>query len=504
MSESKPGTASRMASQSGLLMLGNMFTLFVGFPFQIYLARTLGAEQLGAFGLFEVIAQAAGTLFGFGLATTLVRFIPQHLELRESQSVRALLGSVYGFTLLGSGLAVVVMLASSSYLLQWVPELQPNSPLLPFVCAMTVLGMLIGLSAQALRAFLDIRYMIMVASFLQLAVKVAATVLLFWWGWQLSGYLVAVVVSVVVALIGMLWGIHRHVRRLAPGGDDVTPATRKAWWSFSRTMYFNSLLGIAAPPAERLLLASAIDVASVGVLMGIRQLQSFPQVLFQILVVVLAPMFVAARARSDMNEVKHLYHIATDWICRLGFPLLIFLLFFGENVLVLYGKQFAESGKWPLVIIIVGQMFNLLTGPHGAMLNMLGHERDMFKLYLVSSAMLFTGLFILAPMFGLLGVAIAGIFPVIFLNLIELYFMKKWLGIRWWSSRYKRLFAPMSITIFFALVFKWTPLSSDVFGLIISLTLLYFSFAFSYYLNGLTGEDNEIIEMIRSQISFNK
>lgn len=95
MSESRPGIASRMAGQPGLLMLGNMFTLFVGFPFQIYLAKTLGADQLGAFGLFEVIARTAGTVFGFGLATTLVRFIPHHLALRESGSVRKLLGAVF-------------------------------------------------------------------------------------------------------------------------------------------------------------------------------------------------------------------------------------------------------------------------------------------------------------------------------------------------------------------------------------------------------------------------
>jgi O-antigen/teichoic acid export membrane protein len=502
MSKSKPGTASRMASQSGLLMLGNMFTLFVGFPFQIYLARTLGADQLGTFGLFEVIAQAAGTLFGFGLATTLVRFIPQHLELREHRSVKTLLGSVYGFTLLGAGLAVVGMLAGSSYLLRWVPGLQPHAALLPFIGAMTVLGMLIGVSTQALRAFLDIRYMIIVASFLQLAGKVAVAVLLFWLGWQLSGYLIAVVVSVAVALIGMLWGILRHVQRLAPIDEDVTPAARKAWWSFSRTMYFNSLLGMAAPPAERLLLASAIDVASVGVLMGIRQLQSFPQVLFQILVTVLAPMFVAAKARGDMDEVKHLYHIATDWICRLGFPLLIFFLIFGQDVLALYGKSFAESGRWPLVIIIVGQLFNLMTGPHGAMLNMLGHEKDMFKLYLISSIMLFAGLFILAPMLGLLGVALAGLFPAIFLNLIELYFMKKWLGISWWSGRYKRLFIPMTVTLLLALFLKLIPHTIGSFELFMAVILLYFSFALSYCVNGLTSEDNEIIGMIRSQMGL--
>lgn len=502
MSESKPGIASRMAGQSGLLMFGNMFTLFVGFPFQIYLAKTLGADQLGAFGLFEVIAQTAGTVFGFGLATTLVRFIPHHLALRESGSVRKLLGAVYGFTLFGGTLAAVLLMAGSTYLLRWVPELRAYSSLFPFVGVMTLLGMLIGLSAQALRAFLDIRYMILIASFLQLAVKVALTMLLFWLGWQLSGYLLAVVASVSVALLGMLWGVRRHLQQLEPGSDGVAPATRQAWWTFSRTMYANSLLGIAAAPAERLLLASAVDLASVGVLMAIRQLQSFPQILFQVLVTVIGPMIVAAKARGDMDEVKHLYHIATDWICRFGFPLLIFLLIFGGDLLALYGPTFHAAGRWPFMILVVGSMFNLLTGPHGAMLNMLGYEKNMFRLYLISNIMFFMGLLLMAPKFGLMGIALASLLPIIFLNLIELHFMKKWLGIAWWSGRYRRLIKPIIITILMALVINWLTPLLGAWALAGILITVYAVFTLTYLASGLSKEDVEVFDMIRGQLRF--
>lgn len=502
MSEDRSRIASRMAGQSGLLMLGNMFTLFVGFPFQIYLAKTLGADQLGALGLFEVIAQTAGTVFGFGLATTLVRFIPHHLALQDGGSIRTLLKSVYTLTLISGILGAVLLMAGNTYFLQWIPELRAYSSLFPFVGIMMLLGMLIGLSAQALRAFLDIRYMILIASFLQLAVKVVLTMLLFWLGWRLSGYLLAVVVSVGVALAGMLWGIHRHFKQLQPVHDNVALETRQGWWSFARTMYANSLLGIAAPPAERLLLASTVDLASVGVLMAIRQLQSFPQIIFQILVAVISPMIVAAKARGDMDEVKHLYHISTDWMCRLGFPLLIFLLIFGGELLRLYGSTFSVVGFWPLVILVTGSMFNLLTGPHGAMLNMLGYEKDMFKLYLMSSVLFFAGLFLMAPKLGLVGVALAGLLPNIILNFFELYVMKKWLGIGWWSDRYMRLIKPMIFTIFSALIINFFFSVFNAWVLVCILFFMYVVFCCAYLIGGLSKEDVEIGKMIRSQIKF--
>ncbi|HSV77742.1 MAG TPA: oligosaccharide flippase family protein [Ramlibacter sp.] len=504
MTQAAAGTASRMASQSGLLMLGNMFTLLVGFPFQIYLARMLGAQQLGAFGLFEVIAQTAGTLFGFGLATALVRFIPHHIEKGEGGSVRRLLAWVYGWTVAGGALAVVVLMAGRPLLLRWVPELAAYPSLYPFLGAMAVLGMLIGLSAQALRAFMDIRYMIIVASFVQLAVKVAVAVVLISLGWELAGYLCAVVISVMVALAGMVWGIHRHLRQLAPTASEAPADTRQAWWSFSRTMYANSLVSMAGPPAERVLLAGAIDLASVGVLMAVRQLQGLTQVLFQILVTVIGPMFVAAKARGDMEEVKRLYHIATDWMCRLGFPLLMFLLVFADDVLALYGTGFAQAGRWPLVVLVIGQLFNLLTGPHGAMLNLLGHEKDMFKLYLVSSGSFLLALVVLAPLFGLLGVALASLLPIVFLNLIELHFMNRWLGIGWWSGRYRRLAGPMIAVCAVATLFKWTSGSLGAVALAGALAGLYLAFIATYLSARPTGEDVEVFDTIRRQLGFKR
>ena len=369
------GVASSLASRSGLILLGNLFMLITGIPLQIYLARTLGADQLGALGLFESIAQAAMFIFGFGLGFALVRFIPQHITLGQNQHVKKLLAKVFSMTLFGGIFAAILLTCSSHLLMSWVPKLLVYEHLFPFIGAMTVLGMLTGISKQALCAFLDIRFMVLVSSCLQITLKIFITVILLFWGMELMGYLLAVVLSAAFALAVMLWCLHGHIQRLGQTKEEVLNETRRNWWSYSRTMYADSLLDIAGAPAERFVLASLLNLASVGAVMVVRQLQSLPQVLLQIMVVAIAPMIVAANARNDMNEVKYLYQMATDWVCRLGFPLLIFLLVFGKEVLMLYGDTFAEMGRWPLLIMLAGQFVNLLTGPIGIMINMLGHEK---------------------------------------------------------------------------------------------------------------------------------
>ena len=502
MIESRPGVASRLAGQSGLVLLGNLFTLLVGLPFQIYLSRMLGPTQLGAFGLFEVIAQTAASLGSCGLSYAVVRFIPQHLGLGENRHVRQLLKTVFLATLLiGFGLSVLVVVGSST-LARWMPELQAYSMLFPFAGALVLLIMLTGLAAQALRGFLDIRQMILVASFLQLALKIGFTFVLLWQGWEILGYLVAVVASTALSLAGMLWGLRRHIRRMEHTKEKLRPEIRKDWWSYSRTMYVSSLLGMGVAPVERFLLARSIDLSSVGIWMVVRQLQSLPQVLLQVIITVIAPMLVAAKAKDDMDEAAHLYHIATDWVCRLGLPLLIFLLVFGYDVLRLYGAAFAEAGHWPLLVMIGAQLVNLATGPVGAVLYMLGQEKRLLHNSLLSDSLLFLCLLTLAPLMGLLGVALASILSTLALKLPALRLMKQELGIGWWSKRYQRLFLPSACALVPALFANYLGFVHNAWILGVTLVAIYGIFAIGYLSSGLSPEDREIYSMLRTNLGL--
>ena len=82
--------AKKVASQSGWFLVGNLYTLFVGFTFQIYLARQIGAEGLGLFGLLQAGVGALSGLLGLGIAHVMVRFIPEHVRKQEYAELHAL------------------------------------------------------------------------------------------------------------------------------------------------------------------------------------------------------------------------------------------------------------------------------------------------------------------------------------------------------------------------------------------------------------------------------
>ena len=495
-----PKIAPRLASQSAMVMSGYLFTLLVGFPFNIYVARTLGAKQLGAFGLFDVIAQASASIFGFGLGFALVRFIPQYIALGQNRHVSSLLSRAFLITLAAGGFIAAVVTAGGSCLIKWMPALRAYASLFPLVGAMAFLALLFGLFQQALRAFLDIRYMVLTSSFLKLALKVITALALLSLSWALRGYLIAVVVSSGLALACMAWGVRRHVRRMGLTCEEVRPETRKTWWSYSRTVYGTSLLGMVRLPLERFLLAGMINLASVGILMVVRQLQNFPQVFLNLITTAVAPTVVASRARGNMAEVKHVYHIATDWLCRLGLPLLIFMIVFGNKVLAIYGHAFEKAGQLPLLILISGQAVNLLTGPAGPMLNVLGHEREMFRLNMVSNMIGAGSLFAFVPFLGLSGAALGASLAMAYNNIAALLIMKKKLGINWWSARLSRLLAPLGAVILALIFTRMIIPIAGMWQLALFLLLSYGVFIAVYARAGFSSEDMEVLSHVKGKI----
>ncbi|HAB38385.1 MAG TPA: hypothetical protein DCE52_10395, partial [Rhodobacteraceae bacterium] len=199
--------AKKVASQSGWFLVGNLYTLFVGFTFQIYLARQIGAEGLGLFGLLQAGVGALSGLLGLGIAHVMVRFIPEHVRKQEYAELHALVRR--GFALLaGAGLLGVLAVSLSLPLLvgRW-PDLAGRESEVLAGTLMLPLGLLLHASTQALRGFYDIRYVVIGGSILQLTAKVLCSIIIFILGFHVVGYLWAVNLSMAVALVWMLFGI---------------------------------------------------------------------------------------------------------------------------------------------------------------------------------------------------------------------------------------------------------------------------------------------------------
>jgi O-antigen/teichoic acid export membrane protein len=492
----------RLGTQALVLLLGNAFTLCVGLPLQIYVARVLGAADLGVFALFEAVTGLLAGLLSFGIAPTVVRFIPQHLEKCEFRSIKQLLRRGAAILGIGGAIGYVGMLLFVPISSPWRPELAPYRSVIDVMAWLTPFGLLIFFLQQGLRGFQEIRYVVIGSSFLQLTVKALLTVALLTLGFGLFGYATAVVVSTFMAGVWMLVGLWRKVTALPQSIEPNIEANAATWRSYAMVMYSNSLLGLVAGRLDRFVLALFFGPSPVGVWSVVTQLYLLPNVILNMLIAAAVPMFSAAHAREDSAERQHLFHLVTDWSVRAALPLILFFLIFGDLLLRLYGEEFAESGKYALWIMSGAQAINLAFGPLGYMLNMTGLERAALRLAAFQAVLTVAGFVTLVPLWGLNGAAITGAGAILFINIAELVVARRRLALKWWSPRYTKWLLSAVIASASAVAFRIiVPMRQGVLELAIEFLLIYAIFHLVSLAQGLNQDDRVLLTHARARLS---
>ena len=497
--EGKTAVAGRLGGQALYVLAGNIFTLLVGLPLQIYVSRTLGSGGLGTFSLLEGVAGTIAGFLGLGLAATAVRFIPQYLEEGDFVSIRKLISN---------GALILALLGAAGYAMFVVfcfdmpsTAVLRSTPAAVFlVGAMIPLGLLTYFAQQSLRGFQEIRYLIAGSSFLQLTVKTTATVVLFLLGAKLAGYAFAAALAALVALVWMTVGVVRKLGTLRP--QTERPSSNGPWKRYAAISFATSLVSLPSAYLDRFLLGIFAGTGAVGVLVVARQLQQLPGVLYQMLLSVAAPMFSGAHARGARDEQAHLYALITDWAVKAALPLVVFLSLFARPVLGLFGQQFADIGTVPIQILMAAQLFNLASGPNGNVAVMCGLEREALRVdvvMLLATALL---LVVLVPAYGLLGVALSVLANAIAHNVWTFLIVRKNLRINWWDRRYLGWVGPAAAMFAVGLLAARNVQTWNALLLALTLIAMYVTFAGVSLIQGLHSDDRELIALVRRQLAF--
>jgi O-antigen/teichoic acid export membrane protein len=500
--DQEAGTHASIASRLGVptiyMLLGNLFTLAVGLPLQIYVARVLGPGGVGVYGLLEAgMATAAGVL-GLGVGMTVMRFVPEHLARHEYGEAVGLIRGCALVVVATGALAYAILLL----LLPWIGSRWPAIE--GYRWEIGTMGLMIPLSLltffllQGLRGFQNIRSIVVGSNVIPLAMKTVLTLGAFAAGLGLNGYILS---SVLATLCGIAWlsfSLVNHVLALPSATPTLSPLRK--WLRFALASYSGSLLGTATSGLDRFLLGAFIGSSAVGILVVLRQLQMLPERFNMMLLVVGAPLFSAAHGSDDRTERQHIYHLMTDWVVRSALPLALFLLLFGRDVLALYGPEFAAAGILPLRILVGAQFFNLLCGPVGSLAMMSGLEWESLRLNAINTVLLGAGSAALIPFFGLTGVALAYALAVVFMNVALMILVRQKLGVRWWDRRYLEWLLQCAAAFAVASIARYLLTSLNAAELAACLIAMYTAAVGASFLRGVHEDDKQLLRHVRQAV----
>jgi O-antigen/teichoic acid export membrane protein len=430
-----------ISRQSGIFFAGTIFTTGLGYLFKVYLARVLGAEDLGLYALGMTLIGFLGIFNTLGLPQSAVRFVASYRAAAKFEALHALLwrgaallvgaNVVLGIVLLTFGKFIAVHFYHSPALVQY----------LPLYALLMLFGIVNGFYGKVLAGYRDIKLRTWIVNFVGSPLNMLAAILLISAGLGLRGYLAAQILS--AAAVGALLIV--AVRRLTPGDARLLsqPGSMpdKAIWSFSAAVVGIGLLEFLISQVDKVALGYYRGPREVGIYSVAAAVVVYVPLVLSSINQIFAPTIADLHTRGQIALLSRLFQSLTKWAIGLTLPLATVVIVFSRPLMRIFGHDF-EAG-WPILVIgTVGQLVNCGVGSVGYILLMSGHERRLIRVQIAMAVLMIVSSAVLVPIFGVLGAATAAALTNLGTNLCNLLQVRKALGISPYNRGYLRLIWP--------------------------------------------------------------
>ncbi len=431
----------QISRQSAVFFLGTLFTMGAGYLVKVYVARMLGAEQLGLYALgmtMVSLVQVAGML---GLQGTAPRFVAVYNATGKPDELRGFLTRSVGAivflnVLLSAGLALGGHWIARN--LYHAPDLEQYVPLF---AVLAVLGAINVFYCQVLAGFKDIAKRTVITNFVGSPLVIALTVVLLALGTGMWGYLTAQIISatiVVVLLVAAAWKLTPQRARFSLAAmPPLDPQVK----SLALAFLGMSVLDFLVTQADKILLGLYLNPRVVGIYVLASTLSAFIPIILQSVNQIFAPVIADLHALGRRDVLQKLFQTLTKWVLGLSFPLACVMIVFAPRLMRIFGPDF-ESG-WPVLVIgAVGQLVNCGVGSVGFLLLMSGNQKRLIKVQFAMTIVSVATNLTLIPILGLVGAALASACVNAGGNIWNLYEVRKALGISPYNRSYFALWIP--------------------------------------------------------------
>ena len=397
------GGARRLGSTASLLSFARIAGAVAGFATQVVLARALQASALGLFYSVTSMAALVSLIAAHGYPAIASRFLSRYREKDRQALIAAFVakarrdamlyvaiatGGVVAFALLWPGLGTEARLAIVAAALS-----------IPASAAIRINGAL----AAAIRRF-GLSYLpdTCIRPFLLLA----AVALFFALGVPLSPASVTFLLALILTLLA---GVQYLVLAKDLPRRAAQPAPSrliKVWQREAKPLIIVALFVYFFADVDILIvtpLISSAETAAIGLCLKLAMLIGF---VVQIAHQVVVPDLSDARARKDPVAIRAALVKALAFPLAITFAATLFVALFGERLLALFGPEFT-SAKLPLLILMGSQLARALFGPSVQLLTVVGAQKENAALAIAALVVLVVANVVLAPLYGVLGAALA-------------------------------------------------------------------------------------------------
>jgi O-antigen/teichoic acid export membrane protein len=413
-------------SASALTLMLKVASAALSYIMFVVLANLLTGAEFGRFAFGFSLAITLGTIAGLGLATSILRFLPQYAASGDTAGGHGFIRWSTAITCLAAlCLWALVTIAS------WAIEALSPGLDLSYLRAAALLVLPFALAehiANGLRAIGSTIAALAPRDVLWRAAVPLAAILLAAAGYSLDGTRALLLAAVLIAALLALQAAYAYSRYRVAYASAKPRFETRMWIAATLPMW-----GAATLYA----LVQQFDVVVLGIFMSPEEAGPYFAALrtAALLSLVLiagnmasAPMIAKHYHAGDMEGLRKLMGLLTPAIAvptLLGY---IFLAVTGSWLLSMFDPSFASA--YPLLLILAAAFtFDAIAGPTGYILQMTGKEKTYLAIMAGCYAATLTAQCLLIPHFGPYGAAIPTALGIVMANLLIIRAVRRSLGI---------------------------------------------------------------------------
>jgi O-antigen/teichoic acid export membrane protein len=481
-------TLGQISQHSVVFFAGTLFTMGAGYLVKIYVARVLGAEQLGLYALGMTLVSLTQLFGTLGLQGTAARYIAVYRATGNWNGLRGLLTRSVAIVVALNLVLSFGLIFSGSWISRNLYHAPDLAQYIPLFAALAILGALNVFYCQVLAGFKEITKRTIITNFVGSPVVIALTVVLLALGAGMWGYLSAQIISnvvVVTLLVIVAWKLTPAAARFS---FAALPPLDSEVKSFTAAVFGMSAVDFLATQADKILLGLYLNAGVLGIYVLASTLSAFIPIILQSVNQIFAPVIADLHAQGRQDVLEKLFQTLTKWVLALTLPLGFVMMIFAPPLMRLFGPDFAAG--WPVLVIgAIGQLVNCGVGSVGYVLLMSGNQRTLVKVQFVMAGVSLLMNVALIPVMGIVGAAVAAASVNALGNLWNLYEVRKALRIYPYNRSYYALLIPTVFAAAVVVLLRWwtASIAHQWIAILLALVLSYAVFgglALAYALDG--------------------
>ncbi|HET8573278.1 MAG TPA: flippase [Edaphocola sp.] len=412
-----------VVKKSGSATIVKMLGMIAGLLVSVALGRILGADGLGIINLSNQIVTIVLVFCMLGTSQVIIKEIAIARNKEKFLRINDIINSAY----ILNGLVTVFVSVVLILLAPWIANhfFHNEKMIYPLIVFFIVLTPQIfsRIYSAGLVGYQKIWQSNLVDQTMSISITGVLLLIFYLLNYPITVNLVAVLYAIgrvsVTIFVGIYW------QKLKPEKKD----------NGKRELAIQSLLKTGMPlllVSAALILSGSIDSIMLGWLRNSKEvgiytvsfrIATLTIFFLQVTTAAISPKIASLYEAGQIGELRKMVQQVTSILTIIGVLSVVLFIFAGKYILSLWGDEF-KVGFSALIILSVGQFFNIASGPVGNILAMTNHEKVLRNITVITLLINVVLNFVLIKMYGIIGASIATTFST-FMNMALCYYYVK-------------------------------------------------------------------------------